>query len=132
MNDSCKVYVLTDSIGNIIAINSDAFLTDITNFIQIDEGIGDKYHHAQGNYFDKPITTEKGIYRYKLVDGVVVEKTDEEIQTEIDNLSAPPPSLEDQLKASQVYATDLDIANIELGQQITDMDLRLLELEAKV
>ncbi len=68
-----KVYVQTDTNGNIIAPpNSSAFLSDTTGWVQIDEGVGDKYHHAQGNYFGKPIMTTKGVYRYKLVDGKVV------------------------------------------------------------
>ena len=31
--------------------NSSAFLTDLTGWKLIDEGIGDKYHHAQ-NYYE--------------------------------------------------------------------------------
>ena len=67
------VYAKTDSGGHITAVNSSAFLTDTTEWVEIDRGFGDKHHHAQGNYLPKPIITEAGAYRYKLVDGRVVE-----------------------------------------------------------
>ena len=67
------VYAKTVSSGYITAVNSSAFLPDHTGWTQIDEGYGDKYHHAQGNYFPQPIITDGGAYRYKLVDGMVSE-----------------------------------------------------------
>lgn len=73
------VYVKTNSNGYITAVNSSAFLTDTSVWIEIDSGYGDKYHHAQGNYFPEPIVTESGVYRFKYVDGVVRECTAEEI-----------------------------------------------------
>ena len=73
------VYVKTNSNGYITAVNSSAFLSDTSGWVEIDSGYGDKYHHAQGNYFPKSIWTDGGAYRYKLVDGVPVECTPEEI-----------------------------------------------------
>lgn len=74
-----KVYVRTNDSGYIAAVNSSAFLSDTTDWAEIDSGYGDKYHHAQGNYFPEPILTDGGAYRYKLVDGAPVECTAEEI-----------------------------------------------------
>ena len=48
------VYVRTDSQNNIIEVNSDIFIKDLTGWIKIDEGNGDKFAHAQSQYFDKP------------------------------------------------------------------------------
>ncbi len=73
------VYVKPNKNGYITGVNSSAFLTDTTGWIEIDRGSGDKYHHAQGNFFQKPIITMCGAYRYKLADGVPVECTAEEI-----------------------------------------------------
>ena len=73
--DEYKVYIKTDENGYITAVNSSAFLKDTTGWTEIDSGIGDKYHHAQGNYFPLPILTEGGAYRYKLVEGVPVKCT---------------------------------------------------------
>ena len=76
------VYARVNDTGRIIAIDSSAFLSDTTGWTEIDSGYGDKYHHAQGNYFDKPLCDERGIYRYKLVDGAVVERTQEEMDAD--------------------------------------------------
>lgn len=81
-----KVYVLPDAENRITAINSDEFISNLTGWAQIDEGEGDRYHHAQNNYFPLPIADERGIYRYKLVDGAPVERT----QTEMDADYMPP------------------------------------------
>ena len=43
------VYVRADGQSRILEANSSAFLTDTTGWTAIDEGLGDKYHHAQGN-----------------------------------------------------------------------------------
>lgn len=87
-----KVYAHPDSKGRVIALNSDAFDFDRDGWIEIDEGEGDRYHHAQGNYLDTPLYTEQGIPRYKLVDGTLTERTAEEIQADIDAMPPPPPS----------------------------------------
>ena len=94
------VYVKTNSNGYITAINSSAFLSDTTGWIKIDEGYGDKYHHAQGNYLDKPIINERGIYCYKLVDGVVEEHSQEEMDVDV---TEETPSQMDRIEAQVTY-----------------------------
>ena len=90
------VYVKTNSKGYITEVNSSEFLTDTTDWVKIDSGYGDKYHHAQGNYFPEPIMTMGGAYRYKLVDGVVVECTAEEIEAQEEaNKPEPDPPTDD-------------------------------------
>ena len=69
------VYVKADEQNRITAINSSAFISEPSGWIEIDRGFGDKYHHAQGNYFDKAIVDTRGIWRYKLVDGKPVVDT---------------------------------------------------------
>ena len=83
MEDNYIVYAKTDLESRIIAIDSSAFLTDFTDWVQIDEGIGDKYHHAQGNYLENGLMEENGVYNYKLVGGAPVERTEEEKQAEL-------------------------------------------------
>lgn len=107
--DDYIVYIKTDEEGRITAVNSSAFLSDETGWIEIDSGAGDKYHHAQGNYLDKPICTDDGIYQYKLVDGAVVERTAEEIAADLAEQPAPGPTpeeriveLEDELAATKI------------------------------
>ena len=101
------VYARTNSNGYIIAVNSSAFLTDTTGWTEIDSGYGDKYHHAQGNYFPQPITTDGGAYRYKLVDGVPTECTAEEIAAQGEALKpVPTPSLENRVEVLETDAVE--------------------------
>lgn len=76
------VYVRTDDAGRITAINSSAFLPDTTGWVQIESGYGDRYHHAQGNYLPGALYDDHGICRYKLEDGKVVERTQEEMDAD--------------------------------------------------
>lgn len=94
------VYVKTNDAGYIERVNSSAFLQDLTGWTKIDRGTGDKYHHAQGNYFPQPIMTTGGAYRYKLVNGQPVECTQEEIQEqEQANLPDLTPSIPEEVEA---------------------------------
>lgn len=58
------VYIKPDEQNRIKAVNSSAFLRDTDGWIEIDSGIDTRHHHAQGNYFPKPIYDERGIMRY--------------------------------------------------------------------
>ena len=59
-----KVYIKINERKEIINVNSSIFIEDTTGWIEIDEGFGDKYAHAQTQYFDEPITNEEGNYNY--------------------------------------------------------------------
>lgn len=98
MEYSYIVYVQTDLNDIITAINSSAFLSDTTDWIQVDEGLGDRFHHAQGNYLEKGLMDENGCYNYKYVDGVV-ERTAEEKAEEIANRPLPQPSEFERIEA---------------------------------
>ena len=101
------VYVKTNSSGYITAVNSSAFLTDTSGWTEIDSGNGDKYHHAQGNYFHQPIITEGGAYRYRVVDGVPTECTAEEIEAQEEALKpVPTPSLENRMEILETDAVE--------------------------
>lgn len=82
MTELYHVFVFTDESGRILDINSDAFISDPSGWVQIDEGMGDRYHHAQGNYLAGPKYDERGIPRYKLVDGKAQERTQEEMDAD--------------------------------------------------
>lgn len=86
------VYVKVDEFNRVTSINSSAFLADVTGWTEIDRGYTQRHHHAQGNYFDKPIMDMRGIYRYKLVDGKPVERTQEEMDADYAARPAPEPS----------------------------------------
>lgn len=110
-----EVYIKTNENGYIIAVNSSEFLTDVNGWIKIDEGYGDKYHHAQGNYFDKPIYTEIGVYQYKYVDGVAVECTAEEIAEQEKNIPVPEATPNEYESRIAALEEELAAAKILLG-----------------
>lgn len=76
-----KVYVKVNENNEIIQIASSIFLDDFTGWIEIDEGQGDKYAHAQSQYLEKGLIDEQGRYNYKLIDGEVVEIPEDEKPT---------------------------------------------------
>ena len=77
-NMKVKVYVKINEQNIITDINSSIFLNNVEGYIQIDEGSGDKYAHAQGNYLEKSLVDESGRFNYKFEEGKVLELTDEE------------------------------------------------------
>lgn len=107
------VYIKTDDTNRITAIDSSAFLSDTTGWTEIDSGYGDKYNHAQGNYFDKPLCDERGIYRYKLVDGKPVERTQEEMDADY----TPPevkPTTEQRVDTLEATTDDIILMMADL------------------
>ena len=105
--NSYIVYVKTDDDNRIAAVNSSAFLRDVTGWTEIESGFGDKYHHAQGNYFPMPIMDERGIYRYKLKYGKPVERTQEEMDADY----VPPvhqPSEDERITALEQALTAIE------------------------
>lgn len=104
-----KVYVLPDEQNRVTAINSGEFIADLSGWVQIDEGEGDKFHHAQNNYLSKPIADERGIYRYKLEDGEVVERTAEEMDADY----VPPAPTEPSGLEERVAAMEEQLASYE-------------------
>ena len=98
-----KVYVLPDASGRITRINGGYTMPeDLTGWVLIDEGYGDRYNLCQGNYFDKPIMDDRGIYHYKLVDGKPVERTQKEMDADYIEPEAVPTQL-DRIEAQALY-----------------------------
>lgn len=107
-----KVFIKINANKEITAVNSSEFLPDTEGWIEIDSGIGDKYHHAQNNYFDKPLTDENGLYNYKFVDGAVNERTNEDKASELTRIEAQNEIAELKAKLAQ---TDYIAAKIAEG-----------------
>lgn len=126
------VYVKVDESNRITAINSSEFLTDVTGWTEIDSGYGDKYHHAQGNYFDKPLYDMRGIHRYKayqFVDApagkiiarffkngeeyVILERTQEEMDADYTPTEIKPTT-EQRVDALETTTDDIILMMAEL------------------
>lgn len=107
------VYIKADDYGRITAINSSAFLHDTDGWINIDEGLTDREHHAQGNYLDKPLYDDQGCHNWYLVDGEPTLATQEQKSSELATRPKPEPTMEqrletvEQTKAETVTVEDL-------------------------
>ena len=119
------VYIQIDDTSRIIAINSSAFLPSTEGWVAIDRGLGDRYHHAQGNYFPKPIYEERGIPIYKYVDGEVLERTQEEIDADYHE-PVPQPSETD------IAIVELAALESENAARLDEQDAALVELAALI
>lgn len=94
-----KVYVLPDADGRITRIDGGISVGNILDFngwVLIDEGTGDRYNLCQSNYLPGPLMDERGIYRYKLVDGAAVERTQEEMDADY-VVPEPKPSTDERV-----------------------------------
>lgn len=68
-----KVYIKVNDKNEIIEVGSSIFIQDLTGWVEIDSGFGDKYAHAQSQYFREPLLSENGSYNYKYADGKIVK-----------------------------------------------------------
>ena len=66
-----NVYVKVNENKEIIDVGSSIFIKDFNGWIKIDEGFGDKFAHAQSQYFDKPLINENGVYNYKYINNKI-------------------------------------------------------------
>lgn len=80
-----KVYIQIDSAGRIIRCDGGYTLSnikDVSSWILIDEGFGDRYNLCQSNYFAGGLYTDDGYCRYKYADSSCVLRSATEIQEE--------------------------------------------------
>lgn len=101
MNEKYQVFIKTDTKNRVIEINSSAFIGETADWLQIDEGDGDKYHHAQGNYLDKPIVDFDGARNYMYENENLREATKAEKQAEKAAFPLPPPTETERLEAAE-------------------------------
>lgn len=107
--DEYIVYIRVDDAGRVVDINSSAFLDGTDGWMQIDSGHGDRYHHAQGNYLPGPLADERGVYRYALEDGAIVERTQEEMDADY-TPPEPEPDPDARLRAVEGTTQELQEA----------------------
>ena len=87
-----RVFIKIDSKNRITAVNSEIFISDFSGWVEIDSGDGDKFAHAQGNYFPKPVMDENGVYRYKYENGVISERSADEMAADMPEPAPIPPT----------------------------------------
>lgn len=92
MEEMYKVYVRIDELGRVLDVNSSVFLNDTTGWIEIDEGVGQRYGHAQVYYLPGALVDDRGLYRYKYENRRIVERTQAEINADYVEPEQPAPS----------------------------------------
>ena len=111
-----RVFIKIDSKNRITAVNSEIFISDFSGWTEIDVGEGDRYCHAQGNYLPKPLITTDGYYRYKFENGTVIERSEDEINSDAfpDIISQKKAELSTECEKTIVAGVDVGDAHYSL------------------
>lgn len=115
-----RVFIKTDSKNRITAVNSEIFISDFSGWVEIDSGDGDKFTHAQGNYLPKPLTTSEGYYRYKYDNDNVIERSEDEINSDAfpDIISQKKSEL--SAECEKVIVAGVDVGDVHYSLTIED------------
>ena len=128
--DEYNVLVLLGDKNTILSVDSSAFLSDTDGWVKIDAGTGDRYHHAQNNYFPAPPYDDRGVPRYAYVpDGNPKwrERTPEEMDADyvppepvktVDELAAENELLRAQVQALSDRGEFIEDCIAEMAMQV--------------
>ena len=91
--DKSKVYIQIDTEGLILRCDG-GYTTpaDLTGWLEIDEGTGDRYNLCQSHYFDGGLYTMDGIPRYRWDGEKAVLRSEDELEADRDAIPEPEPS----------------------------------------
>ena len=102
-----KVYIQTDTEGRILRCDG-GYTTpsDLTGWLEIDEGTGDRYNLCQSHYFDGGLYTKDGVPRYSWDGSKAILRSNEELEADRATIPEPKPSktVEDRLTALEADA----------------------------
>lgn len=109
-----KVYIQTDADGRILRCEG-GYTTpaDLTGWLEIDDGGGDRYNLCQSHYFDGGLYTMDGIPRYRWDGEKAVLRSEEEL--EADRSAIPEPEPPTDIEA-RVAALEDDAAQAALDR----------------
>ena len=103
------VYIKITENNLITEINSSAFVSNVSGWIEIDRGNGDRYRLAQANYLPMPLLDDNGIYRYKYINGEISERSADEMAADLPVPEPAPPS------NAELAAAIAELAEVMLG-----------------
>ena len=87
-----KVYIQTDDRGRVLRCDGGYTTpTDLSGWLEIGEGTGDRYNLCQSHYFDGGLYTEDGITRYHWDGEKAVLRSDEELEADRSAIPEPEP-----------------------------------------
>lgn len=84
-NTMSRVYIKVDAQGRILRCEGGytmSNINDVSEWIFIDEGSGDKYNLCQSHYFDGGLYTEDGICRYVYENDEARLRTEQEMEAD--------------------------------------------------
>lgn len=85
-----KVYIQTDADGHILRCEGGYTTpTDLTDWIEIDEGTGDKYNLCQTHYFEDGMYTNDSIPRYEWNGEAAVLRSEDAIEQDRASVAQP-------------------------------------------
>ena len=110
-----KAYIQTDTDGRILRCEG-GYTTpaDLTDWIEIDEGNGDKYNLCQSHYFDGGLYTMDGIHRYRWDGSAAVLRSEEELEADRAARPAPPPTTNERISILEEQLVQADETSIAL------------------
>ena len=113
--DKSKVYIQTDADGRILRCDG-GYTTpaDLSGWLEIDEGNGDRYNLCQSHYFDGGLYTVDGIPRYRWDGTQAVERTEEEMEADRSARPAPPPTTDERITILEEQLVQADETSIAL------------------
>lgn len=128
-----KVYIEVDEKNRITKIFSDLFEQPSDKSIFIEAGQGDRFTHAH-LYLEKSLCDGMS-YTYKYENEEIVERTEEEKQSDIVIVEPEPDplekaeqriaQLEEELMVTNQYMTDLELASLANEQKAQELDAEL-------
>lgn len=101
-----RVYALTDAQGRVTRIEGGytmGNIADLSEWVYLDEGEGDRYNLCQSHYAEGGLYTFDGLPRYKLVDGALVLRTAEELAADRAEVPEAAPTQIDRVEAQATY-----------------------------
>lgn len=111
-----KVYIQTDTEGRIIRCEGGCTTpADITGWIEIDEGTGDKYNLCQSHYFDGGLYTMDNIPRYKWDGTQALLRSNEEIEDELRSIQWKS-EVESKVRLLKQKLSDTDYQAIKFSE----------------
>lgn len=113
MMNTYGIYALADEQGRIVAVNSEGIRKNLDGWTRVGEYESDR-PYAQGNFLPGGLLDDRGICRYRLVDGEITERTPEEMDADV---TPPMPQV-----------SDTDLALIELASIVAEQQAALVEL----
>ena len=123
-----SVYARTDENHFVTKIFSDCFEQPQQADTFIKSGSGDEFVHV--GYYE--LYTVLGAHRYKIQDGVLMERTPEEIAEETAGFPAPPVSNAEKILRLEAENEELKVQQAEQDEMILENNYNLLLMQESI